>query len=165
MKKQRKTSLSRKRFQFDSQKEYLKRFRIYPIFLYKRLDKWLKSMSLKGWHIVHCGVFIFYFERGLPTAKEYFSYYLIPNEGKYCIMLRHPFFEKKYGLKKAKINMNERKYHKILEIDCKKIDVERDVGYRELISDRDRLQTLYFIKAISFISVVTLLLVFLYLFV
>ncbi len=71
-------------------KEYIKIIRMYPAFLYHRLDKWLKLMSRSGWHIVHCGLFTFWFEKGKPIEKEYFTYGLSTQEGKYSISLRYP---------------------------------------------------------------------------
>lgn len=138
----------RTKFHKDTHKQYIKKIRIYPPFCYGRLDKWLKSMSLKGWHIVHCGLFSFVFEKGEPKEKEYFTYGLISQEGKYSVSLRYPLLEKTYGLKKkkSKINSNESKSHQIVEIDLNKTDIEKDVGYKEMISDRNRLYFRHFIK-------------------
>ncbi|MBE6554617.1 MAG: DUF2812 domain-containing protein [Ruminococcaceae bacterium] len=155
MKKQRKMSACLKKFQRDPQKQYIKRFRVYPSFMYAHLDWWLKTMSLSGWHIVHCGLFIFYFEKGAPSEKEYFTYSDPVNEGYYSIQLRHPFLEKNYGVKKkkSKINANEAKAHQIVEIDLQKIDVQKDVGYKEMVSDRNRLYLRFFIRNISMILI------------
>ena len=151
----------------DKKKQYLRKFRIYPEFLYFRLDKWLKSMSLKGWHIVHCGMFFFTFEKGEPKNKEYFTYGVPPKgEGKYSISLRYPMLEKTYGVnrKKSKINANEKKTHNIVEIDLNKIDVEHNVGYREMISDRNKLHIRFFLKITSAIAICALILLILHMF-
>lgn len=150
----------------DKKRKYLRKFRIYPDFLYCRLDKWLKSMSLKGWHIVHCGMFFFTFEKGEPKKKEYFTYGGPPKgEGKYSISLRYPMLEKTYGVKskKSKINANKRKAHNIVEIDTEKIDIENDTGYKEMVSDRNRLHTRFFVNTISMLFICVLILVILYL--
>ena len=153
--KKKKTLSRSKKFQMDPSKQYVKKFRIYPPFLYSRLDKWLKLMSAKGWHIVHSGIFSFWFEKGEPTEKEYFTYGLATVEGKYSISLRYPFLEKTYGSKnkKSKINSNQTKKYQILEIDLNKIDIENDVTYKELINDRNRLYMQYFIRNFCVISV------------
>lgn len=132
----------------SSDKRYIKKIRLYyPSFLYKRLDRWLKNMSLKGWHIVDCRIFCFVFEKGEPKEKEYFTYGLPTIEGKYSVSMRHPFLEKLYGVskKKSRINRNEKKSYCIVEIDTQKIDVQNDVGYKELINDRDKLYLLFFL--------------------
>ena len=144
-----------KKFHPDSQKQYIKKMRIYPYFLYGRLDKWLKSMSLQGWHIVHCGLVFFWFEKGEPSEKEYFTYGLSTQEGKYNLSLRHPFLEKTYGVKdkKSKINSNNAKKHQIVEIDLDRIDINNNFGYKELIFDRNRLYLRCFIRNFSIVLI------------
>lgn len=44
------------------------------------------------------------------------------------------------------INANENKARQIVEIDTQKIDVEKDVGYKELIRDRNRLYVADFLR-------------------
>ena len=63
------------------------------------------------------------------------------DDRKYSIPLRYPFLIQTYGVKKkySKLNRNEAKSYLTIEIDTKKIDIENDVGYKELISDRNRL--------------------------
>ena len=63
------------------------------------------------------------------------------DDGKYSIPLRYPFLIKTYGVKKkySKLNRNEAKSYLTIEIDTQKIDIENDVGYKELINDRNRL--------------------------
>lgn len=136
-------------------KQFIKKFRIYPPFLYSRLDRWLKSMSEKGWHIVHCGMFFFWFERGDPEKKEYFTYGLTTQEGKYSLSLRYPLLERTYGLRnnKSRINSDKTKKYQIVEIDISKIDIKNDTGYKELISDRNSLYMRYFIRNCIVISV------------
>lgn len=145
----------------SSQKEYVKKLRIYLPFMYSHLDKWLKSMSTNGLHIVHCGMFVFWFERGKPAKKEYFTYGLNTQEGEYDILLRHPNLEKLYAVKskKSKINSNKTKTHQIIEIDTDKIDIESNVGYIELIKDRNSLYLKYFVRNIIVLLIVALLLV------
>ncbi len=147
------------RFKKDPTKQYIKKFRIYPRFMLSHLDKWLKNMSLSGWNIVHCGVFFFWFEKEVPTEKEYFTYIEFTQKAKYSITLRHPFLERNYAVenKKSKINANSMKSLQIIEIDTKRIDTKNDVGYRELIADRDRLYLHYFIRNISVIAPIILL--------
>ena len=163
MKNSKRCTKTPKKFNRYPYKQYVTKIRIYPSFLYWRLDKWLKSMSLKGWHIVHCGLFSFVFEKGKPREAEYFTYGLSANEGKYNICLRHPFLEKKYGLKndKSPINSNKTKTYEIVEIDLNKIDAQNAIGYKELISDRNRLYMLHFIRNISILTSAILILVFL----
>ncbi len=151
----------RKKFRREQGKQYVKKFRIYPSFLYCRLDKWLKSMSLKGWHIVHCGLLFFWFEKGEPAEKEYFTYGLVTHEGKYSISLQYPLLEKTYGVKKkkSKINSNETKTYQIVEIDLGRIDVQNDIGYKELISDRNRLYMRHSLRTFGIILAVAAVLI------
>lgn len=143
--------------QKPKKKKYIRKFRVYPAFLYKRLDKWLKKMSSKGLHVVDCRFFTFIFEKGEPKEKEYFTYGDAIREGKYSLSMRHPFLEKRYGSEKSKINKSRRRTHRIIEIDTKKIDIKNDVGYKELISDRNKLYLRYFILEISVITIPLLL--------
>ena len=133
-------------FHKDKNKQYVMKIRFYPPLLYGRLDKWLKNMSLKGLHIVHCGIFYFLFEKGEPKEKEYFTYTYF-HRGEFCISLRHPFLEKIYGvkLKKSRLNSNRRKTHNIVEIDTKRIDIQNNVGYKELVRDRNQLILKHFL--------------------
>ena len=148
----------------DPKKQYLKRIRIYPTFLYNRLDKWLKEMSLKGWHIVDCHMFSFVFEKGEPTQKEYFTYGLSTQEGEYNISLRYPFLEKIYGVKKkkSKINSNTSKSYQIVEIDLNRIDTQNDAGYKEMVSDRNRLYKKFFLRNLSVMLAALVVLIILY---
>ena len=56
-------------------------------------------------------------------------------------LLRFPFLEKTYGIKKkySKLNKNQAKTYLTVEIDTQKIDIENDIGYNELRNDRNRL--------------------------
>ena len=137
----------KKKFYPDPNKQYKKVVRIYPYFLYCKLDKWLKDMSKKGWHIVHSGMLFFWFEKGKTEEKEYFTYGLHSQKGKYDLLLLHPSLEKIYGVKKKKsvLNANESKVYKTIEVDTEKIDVETNVGYKELINDRNRLYLRHFL--------------------
>lgn len=150
---------SRKKIAMDSKNQYVRKFRIYPAFLYCRLDKWLKEMSRNGFHIVHSGLFFFWFECGKPEEREYFTYGLSTQEGKYSLSLRYPFLEKSYGVKKkkSKINSNEAKVYNTIEIDIDKIDPDNNVGYKELVTDRNRLYMHHFIRNISIITAVILI--------
>lgn len=148
----------------SSDSKYLKKFRVYPIFFYNRLDKWLKLMSKKGWHIVHCNIFSFLFEKGMPEEKEYFTYGIFSQEGKYDIKLRFPFLEKKYGVEKnkSKINSNNQKTYNILEIDLNKIDVQNDIAYKELVSTRNSLYLRYSIRNFIILLMALIFLAFLF---
>lgn len=145
----------------DNKIQYVKKYRFYPNFMYSFLDNWLKTMSLSGFHIVHSGLFTYWFEIGKPMEKEYFTYGDPINEGKYSIALRYPLLEKTYGVnkKQSKINNNISKSHNIIEIDLQKIDVKKDIGYNELIKDRNRLYLLFFLRNI-FLIIVTISIVF-----
>ena len=136
--------VKQKKFEKDPRKQYVKKYRIYPSFLYGCLDKWLKKMSSNGLHIVYCGFLCFWFEKGFPEEREYFTYGLSTQEGRYSISLRYPLLEKQYGLKKKRssINSNRTKSYQIIEIDTSKIDS----GYIELINDRNDLYMRYFLR-------------------
>jgi len=141
-----KTREQKGRFRKDSSKKYIRKFRIYPSFLYKNLDKWLNKMSLSGYHLVDSNFASFLFECGEPQSKIYFTYnsgWGRNDSGKYSIPLRYPFLEKTYGVKPkhSELNSNRSKAYYTLEIDTQKIDVNSDVGYKELITDRNRLYT------------------------
>lgn len=135
--------------------QYIKKYRFYPNFMYSSLDKWLKKMSLSGFHIVHCSLFTYWFEIGTPIEKEYFTYGDPINEGKYSIALRYPLIEKTFGINKklSKINNNKLKAHNIIEIDLQKIDAKTDIRYNELIKDRNRLYLSFFLRNMFFILV------------
>ena len=147
--------------------KYLKKYRFYPLFMYNKLDKWLAEMSRNGWHIVHCNIFTFWFEHGNPANKEYFTYAEFSQKGKYSITLLHPFFERRYGLKtsKSKINSNHYKKYEILEIDTDKVDTRNDVGYNELLNDRNRLYFKYLTRNISAIIIFSMLIIIINLFI
>ena len=132
------------KFQKDPKKKYFRKFRIYPSFMYHRLDKWLNKMSLKGFHLVDSNLISFLFEQGPKKDIVYFTYTaggFRNDDGNYSIPLRYPFLIKTYGVKKkySKLNRNEAKSYLTIEIDTQKIDIENDVGYKELINDRNRL--------------------------
>ena len=144
-----------------SSKKNLKKIRFYPIFMYHKLDNWLSEMSLNGWHIVHCGVFVFYFEHGKPTQKKYFTYAEFSQEVKYSLTLKHPFFKKRYGLNssQSKINSNQSKKHQILEIDLKKVDIQNDICFNELVNDRNRLYRCYCLRNIVLVVLLSVFIV------
>lgn len=148
MKKGMKRHSRPKKFYHDPKKVYLKKIRIYPSVLYGRLDRWLEAMSRDGWHVVHCGIFCFVFEKGDPEEKTYFTYGLSAKEGQYSLSLRYPFLDKTYGVKKkfSKINANETKTYHIVEIDLQGMDAQTRLGYQEMVSDRNRLYLRYFIR-------------------
>lgn len=128
----------------DPTKKYIRKIRFYPSFMYSNLDKWLNKMSLLGWHLVDSNLVSFLFEKGNPKNKIYFTYEAgggRNDAGKYSIPLRYPFLDKTYGVKSkySKLNKNRRKTYLTVEIDTQKIDIENDVRYKELISDRNRL--------------------------
>ena len=132
------------KIQKDPKKKYIRKFRIYPSFMYHRLDKWLNKMSLKGFHLVDSNLISFLFEKGNPKDIVYFTYEVggfRNDDGKYSIPLRYPFLIQTYGVKKkcSKLNRNEAKSYLTIEIDTQKIDIENDLGYKELISNRDKL--------------------------
>ena len=135
-------------FHKNPNKHYVRKIRLYPPFLYFALDTWLHKMSQKGWHIVDCSVITYLFEKGPAQEKEYFTYAAGGsgrNDGGYFnISLRYPFLEKTYGVKKknSKINANNRKTHRIIEIDTKRIDIKNDAGFCELRKDRNKLHAL-----------------------
>ncbi len=125
-------------------KKYIRKFRFYPSFLYKNLDKWLSKMGSSGWHLVDSNLISFLFEQGEQKNKVYFTYnsgWAKNDSGKYSIPLRYPFLEKTYGVKKkySKLNKNQAKKYLTVEIDTERINIENDIGYRELVDDRNRL--------------------------
>ena len=97
-----------KRFKKNPQKTYIKKYKFYPSFMYSKLDKWLKSMSQKGWHVVDCGLLWYLFECGAPCEKEYFTYSesSFRSNGYFSIILRHPNLDSVYGVKKRKSKIN-----------------------------------------------------------
>lgn len=145
--------------------QYLKVFRIYPYFLYHRLDKWLSKMSLDGWHIVHVGFFFFTFEKGTPQNKVYFTYGLTTQEKRFWLSLKHPTFEKQYAVskRKSRINAEDKKRTPIIvEIDLDKISDQNYIGYQKLVDDRNKLYLKYFIYEFSVYSLAVLSLIIVY---
>ena len=101
-------------------------------------------MSNLGFHLVDSNLISFLFECGEPKNKIYFTYDAGSgrnDDGKYSIPLRYPFLEKTYGVKPkySKLNKNQSKTYLTVEIDTQRIDIENDVGYKELINDRNKL--------------------------
>lgn len=143
--------------------EYKKEYRMFPMCTFFLLDKWLGKMSQSGWHLVDYGLFMYRFQKGEPCNKEYFTYTTSGvGEGKYSIPLRYPLLDKTYGKKKSVLNrINKTKGITILEIDNKKIDIQNDIGYKELKKDRNKLYALMTIRdsAAIAIMIVFLLLV------
>lgn len=91
-------------------KKYIVKIKYYPCFMFSYLDRWLKKMSLSGWHIVHCCGLLYWFENDLPEEKEYFTYFTpIRNEGKYDINMRYPFLEKNIAKKNLKLILIRKK--------------------------------------------------------
>ncbi len=117
------------------------------------LDKWLTKMSEQGFYLVDYSALTYVFEIGEPLSKEYFSYTCDrTGEGKYSILLRYPGLKKVYGIsrKKSKLNANEKaKGNTIIEIDTKRIDIENDMGYKELKKDRNRLYFLITLRDVG----------------
>ncbi len=150
----------------DPTKKYIRKIRFYPAFMYSKLDKWLNKMSLSGWHLVDSNIISFLFEQGEPKNKIYFTYnsgWARNDSGEYSIPLRYPFLEKTYGVKAkySKLNKNKNKLYSTVEIDTDKIDIENDVGYKELISDRDELYTKLAIRSVvAFLVIILILFVF-----
>lgn len=137
--------------------------KIYPPVMYFLLEKWLRKMSSNGWHLIKRKFFIYYFEKGEPEKREYFvwspSY---TGEGKYSIPLRYPKLTITYGKKKQKSKLNKNSYLKhetIIEIDTQKIDIQNDVGYKELIDDRNRLYLRCFIRNLCIVITILLIVV------
>lgn len=123
----------------------IKKYRFYPSFLFFRLDRWLKKMSAKGWHLIEYGSISFTFEEGEPCDKEYFTYHYgggVQKGGdKYCLPTMHPFINKVYGIHRKRSRLNkETSCHSapyvIIEIDQDRIDVKADIGYLELRRER-----------------------------
>ena len=90
-------------------KEIIKKIFICPAFLFSRVEKWLKEMSLKGWHLIRrewgC---VYYFEKGEEKEKVYFVWESTTRgEGKYSIPLRYPNLMRTYGIKKKKSKLNK----------------------------------------------------------
>ena len=156
------------RFFREPSKRYVRKFRFYPSFLYDKLDKWLNKMSLLGWHLVDSNPVSFLFEQGNPENKIYFTYSVggaRNDSGKYSIPLRYPFLDKTYGVKSkhSKLNNNRKKTYLTVEIDTQKIDIENDVGYKELISDRNRLYRKLAIRNAIVFLVITICFAYLFL--
>ena len=148
----------------EKNKKTIKKFRICPSCLYFLLEKWLKEMSKKGWHVFDCKVCVYYFEKGMPQEKEYFVYDAgWIGEGRYSIPSRYPLLTQTYGVKKEKSKLNKNsinKHNTIIEVDTKKIDIKNDTGYKELKRDRNRLYALLTIRNICFILGLVIILIF-----
>lgn len=143
----------------------VKKIRFFPKCLFFLRDRWLKKMSKKGWHLIDYGIFVYIFENGVPSDKEYFSYTCERvGDGKYSIPLRYPLLDETFGVKKKKSKLNKNsilksKANTIIEVDTHKIDIENDIGYKELRHDRNKL---YFLITIRNIAIILALIVFLF---
>lgn len=133
----------------NSKSKIIRKFRYYPDCFFFMLDTWLKRMSQNGYHLVDYGIITYIFEKGNPENREYFTYSCDRiGEGKYSISLRYPNLEKTYGVKRKKSKLNKANVTKgvtVLEVDIDRILTTSDIGYRELVKDRNKL---YFIRAI-----------------
>ena len=144
-------------------KNIVKKFRYYPMWLYSKLDNWLNKMSLQGYHLIDYNSFCYTFEKGDPKNTEYFSCEwggFRNDDGYYNVLLRHPFAEEVYGKKKSKLTKNRKhKMHSflIMEINKEKISGEIEIGYKELISDRNKY---HLKKAIKFTAIFSIIIVF-----
>ena len=152
------------KFQKDPSKKYIIKFRFYPSFMYQYLDNWLSKMSRLGWHLVDSNMVSFLFEQDEPKEKVYFTYEaggFRNDSGEYSIPLRFPFLEKIYGIKKkySKLNKNEAKTYLTIEIDTKRIDIENDISYKELLSDRNRLYKKLAVRNAIILGVLILLVI------
>jgi hypothetical protein len=110
------------------------------------LEKWLKKMSNKGWHLVSRKfAIIYYFEKGLPEDKEYFVWSpTYTGEGRYSIDMRYPSLAKTYGKNKKKSKLNNNSFKNsvnIIEVDPQK----KDYAFDELRHDRNRIYILQYI--------------------
>lgn len=143
----------------SSKQKKIRKYRYYPDCCFFALDTWLKRMSRNGYHLVDYGIITYVFEKGKPKDREYFTYSCDRiGEGKYSIRLRYPNLDKTYGVKRKKSKLNQANVSKgvtVLEIDTNRISTEDDIGYKELIKDRNRL---YLIRAIRNAVVVLLML-------
>lgn len=67
--------------------------------------------------------------------------------------------EKTFGKKKSVLNrINKTKGITILEIDNKKIDIQNDIGYKELKKDRNKLYALMTIRDSAAIAIMIIFL-------
>lgn len=141
----------------------IKKIRIYPMCLLFLQDKWLKKMSLEGWHLIDYRPLIYVFEKGIPCNKEYFSYSSVRiGDGYYDVLLRHPNFLQTYGVKKKKSKLNKKRVIKgnnIIEIDTNHLDIEKDIGYQELKRDRNKLYFFMTLRDIGVMIFIILLIV------
>lgn len=137
----------------------IRKIRFYPECFLFMLDVWLKRMSQDGYHLVDHGIITYIFEKGIPENREYFTYSSDrTGEGKYSISLRYPDLKKTYGKnrKKSKLNKaNNSKGNIVLEIDTDRISLADNIGYKELVHDRNRL---YFFRTVRNIVVIMLML-------
>lgn len=136
----------------------IRKIRFYPDCFFFMLDKWLKKMSQKGYHLIDYGIFTYTFEKGRPADKEYFTYSCDrTGDGWFSISLRYPNLKKTYGKKRKKSKLNKANISigvTIVEIDTDRISIS-DIGYKELIKDRNRL---YFFRAVRDVTLVLVML-------
>ena len=132
--------------------------RFYPCFLYFLLENWLKRMSQAGWHLIERKAIFYYFEKGEPKDKDYFVWDpTFIGMGKYSVPLRYPNLIKTYGVskKKSKLNRNSIKnFDTIIEVDTERIS---DIGYQELVNDRNKLYALMSLEFFILLLLVTVL--------
>ena len=132
------------KFRQDPKMKYVRKFRIYPSFMFHRLDTWLSQKSLMGLHLVDSNLISFLFEQGPAREVVYFTYEPSGSRNgdwKYSIPFRYPRLDQTYGVKKkkSKLNRNQAKWYRTIEIDTQRIDVQNDIAYQELVLDRNKL--------------------------
>ena len=141
-------------------------YRFYPDCLFFLLDAWLKKMSKNGYHLVDYGIITYVFEKGNPEDREYFTYSCDRiGEGIFSILLRYPNLANTYGKKKKRSKLNKSNHSKgrtILEIDTDSISLKNNIGYNELIKDRNRLYFVRAVRDIAFFLFMILILIVLY---
>ena len=120
-------------------------------------------MSKRGWYLIDYNLFVYRFEKNIPCEKEYFSYVCDwIGEGKYSIPLRYPLLQQTYGIKKKKSTLNRNNRLKgttILEIDTQRVNVENDLGYHELIRDRNRLYLMQTLRNVALLILLVVIVV------
>lgn len=133
----------------------IRKIRYYPDCFFFMLDKWLKRMSQNGYHLTDYGIVTYIFEKGNPEDREYFTYSCESiGDGRFSVALRYPNLANTYGKKKNKSKLNKANISKgvtIVEIDTARISIFENIGYKELIKDRNRL---YCLRALRNVAVV-----------
>lgn len=141
----------------------ISKYRIYFPITYGRLEKWLGKMSRNGAQLIRYGAIKYVFSLGEAKERSYFVYHIgaAPrrDEGFFSMSLRYPLLQQDIGLSKNRSHLNRNAGSGNAAKAILEVDTERALTqYQELVSERNRLYLLEFLRNGAILALVILLL-------